>query len=92
MQVATVNSIRLHYAVSGDPDGRPLVFANALGTDLRVWDRLLPLLPARRKIVRYDMRGHGLLQEFERRHAAESSARRRGSGPGRRSHGCWRSS
>ena len=60
MQVATVNSVRLHYAVSGDPDGLPLVFANALGTDLRVWDRLLPLLPAGVKLVRYDMRGHGL--------------------------------
>ena len=46
--------------VSGDPDGLPVVFANSLGTDLRVWDPLLPHLPAGLRIVRYDMRGHGL--------------------------------
>ena len=40
--------------------GLPVVFANSLGTDLRVWDPLLPHLPAGLRIVRYDMRGHGL--------------------------------
>jgi 3-oxoadipate enol-lactonase len=60
MKVVTVNSIRLNVEVSGDPDGFPVVFANSLGTDLRVWDRLLPLLPAGLKFVRCDMRGHGL--------------------------------
>ena len=50
----------LHYAVDGDPDGLPVVFANSLGTDFRLWDQLLPLLPAGLRIVRYDKRGHGL--------------------------------
>jgi 3-oxoadipate enol-lactonase len=60
MHIATINSVRLHYAESGDPDGVPLVFSNSLGTDFRVWDRLLPLLPPGLRLVRYDMRGHGL--------------------------------
>ncbi len=60
MHIATINSIRLHYAESGDPAGAPVVFANSLGTDLRVWDRLLALLPPELRILRYDMRGHGL--------------------------------
>jgi len=30
----------------------------ALGTDLQVWDRVLPLLPPGLRIIRYDMRGH----------------------------------
>jgi 3-oxoadipate enol-lactonase len=60
MQVVEVNSLKVHYAESGDPAGLPLVFANSLGTDLRIWDRLVPLLPAGLRIVRYDMRGHGL--------------------------------
>jgi 3-oxoadipate enol-lactonase len=47
----------IHAAVSGDPDGLPVVFANSLGTDLRVWD---PLLPPGLRLVRYDKRGHGL--------------------------------
>jgi 3-oxoadipate enol-lactonase len=60
MQVAEVNSLKVHYAEDGDPAGLPLVFANSLGTDLRVWDRLLPHLPEGLRIIRYDMRGHGL--------------------------------
>ena len=46
--------------ITGDPDGAPLVFANSLGTDFRIWDRVLPLLPPGLRVLRYDMRGHGL--------------------------------
>jgi 3-oxoadipate enol-lactonase len=60
MQVAEVNSLNVHYAESGAPNGLPLVFANSLGTDFRIWDRLVAFLPAGLRIVRYDMRGHGL--------------------------------
>ena len=60
MQVTTINGIRTHLAVSGEPEGTPLVFANSLGTDFRIWDRVLPLLPPGLRILRYDMRGHGL--------------------------------
>ena len=38
----------------------PVVFGNSLGTDFRLWDQLLPLLPDGLKIVRFDKRGHGL--------------------------------
>jgi 3-oxoadipate enol-lactonase len=62
MQAMRVNSILTHVVESGDPDGLPVVFANSLGTDLRVWDRLLPLLPPGLRLVRYDMRGHGLTE------------------------------
>jgi 3-oxoadipate enol-lactonase len=60
MQVTQVNSVLLHHTATGDPDGLPVVFANSLGTDLRVWDQLLPLLPPGLRLHRYDMRGHGL--------------------------------
>ena len=60
MQVAKVNSIRLHYQDTGPRDGLPLVFGNSLGTDFRIWDAVLPHLPEGLRIVRYDMRGHGL--------------------------------
>jgi 3-oxoadipate enol-lactonase len=50
----------LHYAVDGDPGGLPVVFANSLGTDFRLWDQLLPLLPDGLKVIRFDKRGHGL--------------------------------
>lgn len=60
MQVATVNSVRLHYRETGPRDGLALIFANSLGTDLRIWDAVLPHLPPGLRVVRYDMRGHGL--------------------------------
>ncbi|MEM9474287.1 MAG: 3-oxoadipate enol-lactonase [Pseudomonadota bacterium] len=60
MTIARLENIDLHYRIDGDPDGAPVVFANSLGTDLRLWDPILPLLPAGLRIIRYDKRGHGL--------------------------------
>lgn len=60
MQIAEVNSIRVHHALTGPEGGAALVLANSLGTDFRIWDRLLPLLPPGLRVLRYDMRGHGL--------------------------------
>lgn len=60
MQLADLGDVQLHYRIDGDPDGAPVVFANSLGTDLRLWDAVLPLLPDGLKLVRYDLRGHGL--------------------------------
>lgn len=60
MQMLKINGVTLHYADEGDPDGAPLVFANALGTDFRLWDAVLTHLPKGLRIIRYDKRGHGL--------------------------------
>jgi 3-oxoadipate enol-lactonase len=60
MQTISTSGITMHIRDEGPRDGRVVVFANSLGTDLRVWDALLPLLPAGLRIVRYDKRGHGL--------------------------------
>ena len=49
----------MHYRVDGPADGLPVVFANSLGTDLRLWDSVLSRLPGIRAI-RFDKRGHGL--------------------------------
>lgn len=42
-----------------DQDAPTVVFANSLGTDLTLWDSVLPLLPAGLRFVRMDKRGHG---------------------------------
>ena len=60
MHMADFGDVQLHYRIDGDPDGAPVVFANSLGTDLRLWDAVLPLLPKGLKYIRYDKRGHGL--------------------------------
>lgn len=60
MQIADLGDVKLHYRIDGDPNGAPIVFANSLGTDLRVWDKVVDRLPAGLKVIRYDKRGHGL--------------------------------
>jgi len=60
MHMADLGNVRLQYRIDGPSDGAPVVFSNSLGTDLRLWDAILPLLPGGLKIIRYDMRGHGL--------------------------------
>ena len=61
MQVVDFDGFRVHYRIDGDPNGAPVVFVNSLGTDLRLWDKVITRLPQTGlKYIRYDMRGHGL--------------------------------
>ena len=53
------DEVKLHVVSDGPATGPAIVFANSLGTDLRLWDAIVPLLPAECRIIRYDMRGHG---------------------------------
>lgn len=50
----------MHYQIDGPSHGPALVFANSLGTDLRLWDGVLPLLPQGLRVIRFDKAGHGL--------------------------------
>jgi len=54
------NGQTIHYKLEGNREGIPLVFINALGTDLRIWDGVVPHFMDRYSILRYDKRGHGL--------------------------------
>lgn len=49
----------MHYRVDGPAHAPAVVFANSLGTDLRLWDAVLAEMPEIRAI-RFDKRGHGL--------------------------------
>ncbi len=60
MNLIELNGITVHYADEGDPNGAAVVFSNSLGTDFRLWDQLIPLLPKGLRLIRYDTRGHGL--------------------------------
>lgn len=52
--------LRLNAEISGPQGGAPLVLVHSLGTDLSIWDDLIPLLPPTLRILRLDLRGHGL--------------------------------
>ncbi len=58
MKAARINGYAMH--CSDDGEGTPILLVNSLGTDLRVWDRLIDNLPDDLRFIRYDKRGHGL--------------------------------
>lgn len=74
MRSAEINGADLHYADQGPANGPAIVFANSLGTDFRVWDHVVPLLPAGLRVVRYDKRGHGLSEKTPGPYSIETLA------------------
>ncbi len=60
MEFIPAGGITVHYSLEGRADGPTLVFINSIGTDLRIWDRVAAALADRYRLLRYDMRGHGL--------------------------------
>ncbi len=60
MDILELGDVTLHVQAQGPLDGPPVVFANSLGTDFRLWDQVIARLPAGLRIIRYDKRGHGL--------------------------------
>ncbi|MDW3204856.1 MAG: 3-oxoadipate enol-lactonase [Alphaproteobacteria bacterium] len=60
MRFESIGDLTHHVSLEG-PAGAPVVaFANSLGTDFRIWDGVVDRLPPSVRILRYDMRGHGL--------------------------------
>lgn len=60
MRMVDLGNLRLHVRIDGPDTGPALVFVNSLGTDLRLWDQVVALLPSDFRVLRFDMRGHGL--------------------------------
>ncbi len=59
MPFTTREGVRLYWRLDGAEDRPPLMLLNSIGTDMSLWDAVLPhLLPAFR-VLRMDMRGHG---------------------------------
>ena len=59
MAVLEINGLAMHHAWRPGTNP-PIVFANSLGTDFRVWDRLVPESAGEPGMLFYDKRGHGL--------------------------------
>ncbi|ONI80300.1 3-oxoadipate enol-lactonase [Saccharothrix sp. ALI-22-I] len=51
--------MKLHYEWSGPSDAPVVVLGNSLGTTTALWERQLPVLHRRFRVLRYDHRGHG---------------------------------
>lgn len=76
MQLARVNGIHIHYQLMARQPRSPMVvFINSLGTDLRIWDRVVDRLSDRVSILRYDKRGHGLSDTTEAPYSIDDHVR-----------------
>lgn len=60
MPFLRAGDINVHYHLAG-PVGAPVVMlSNSLGTSLAIWDPQIEALAQHFRVLRYDMRGHGL--------------------------------
>jgi len=59
MKISNGN-VALNVEISGNPDGPAVLMAHSLGCNLRMWDPQLAVLEPRYRVVRLDMRGHGM--------------------------------
>lgn len=58
MPIASVNGLRLYYEVAGS--GAPLVLAHGFACGVRSWDPQVRAFSRSRRVITYDVRGHGL--------------------------------
>ena len=75
MQSLKSGSEVIHFDDRGPREDFAIVFLNSLGTDFRVWDRLLDVLGERFRTVRIDKRGHGLSTNYKNDISIESLAK-----------------
>ena len=62
MSFASIDGIRLFYRLEGRDDVPTIIFSHSLGVDHGQWDhQAADLLPDFR-VLRYDLRGHGVLR------------------------------
>jgi 3-oxoadipate enol-lactonase/4-carboxymuconolactone decarboxylase len=55
-----VNGLNVHVRVEGQPGGAPLVMLHSLGTASAVWDAQAAAFAGSFRVIRPDLRGHGL--------------------------------
>jgi len=63
------------YEIDGAQEKPALVFANSLGSDLRIWDGVAARLLPHFRVIRYDLRGHGLTEAPAPPYSADDLAR-----------------
>jgi len=59
MPILEANGIQINYQIDGADSAPVLMLSNSLGTNLHMWDKQVPALAKRFRVVRYDTRGHG---------------------------------
>jgi 3-oxoadipate enol-lactonase len=60
MPFIDANGTRFNYRIDGPADAPVVALSNSLGTNLAMWDPQTATLSRKFRVLRYDMRGHGL--------------------------------
>ena len=74
MPFVQINDIVHRYVDHGSKSSPVMLFANSLGSDLRIWDDVASRLEGDFHVVRYDFRGHGLTDASEPPYSADGLA------------------
>jgi 3-oxoadipate enol-lactonase / 4-carboxymuconolactone decarboxylase len=51
--------MKTNYKIQGTPNSPVLIFSNSLGSEMMMWDELIPSLLPFFRVLQYDTRGHG---------------------------------
>lgn len=62
MRFLDVRGLATHIAVDGPPGAPPILLIHSLGTSLGIWEAQAEALSHGFRVVRYDLRGHGLTE------------------------------
>src|SRR3954464_5659145 len=57
-----IGDISIHAHVEGPANAPPVLLLHSLGTNLHMWDPQAEALAKRFRVIRMDMRGHGLTE------------------------------
>jgi 3-oxoadipate enol-lactonase len=60
MAFVRAGELTVHYTFDGPPGAPVVLLGNSLGTNFHLWDEIVPALARTMRVLRYDMRGHGL--------------------------------
>jgi 3-oxoadipate enol-lactonase len=55
-----IGGITMHIQLDGPPGERAVLLLHSLGTNLHIWDAQAHMLAGSFRVIRYDLRGHGL--------------------------------
>lgn len=75
MPFVQLNNLVHRFTDEGAREKPAIVFANSLGSDLRIWDEVAARLAGDFRVVRYDFRGHGLTEAARPPYSADDLAR-----------------
>ena len=70
-----LDGLAVHVQTDGPPQGEAVLLLHSLGTDLRVWDPQAAALARTHRVIRPDLRGHGLTEAPPGEYTMERLAR-----------------